>query len=137
MKKIILCLSLMFSLPGLSAAQYAGGNGRGDAFAESLGLPVGMQEKEMGSLPGCILKQNYPNPFSTLTTLEYTVLREERVTIALYDNTGTIVVNVLDKPMTPGRYTSIIDGTFLNSGLYCCRLSAGNHSQTKLMILLK
>jgi len=128
---------MMLAFPVLLSAQYSGGNGRGDAFAESLNMPVGIKEPNREAISSCRLKQNFPNPFSTLTNIEFTVMKEERVSIAVYDITGCIVQKVLDELMKPGIYTATIDGTFLNSGLYCCRLSYGNYSCTRLMLLIK
>ena len=127
----------MVAFPVLLSAQYSGGNGRGDAFAESLNIPVGVKEANREAISSCMLKQNFPNPFSTVTNIEFTVVKEKRVSIAVYDITGCIVQNVLDELMKPGIYTSTIDGTFLNSGLYCCRLSSGNYSCTRMMLLIK
>jgi hypothetical protein len=137
MKKIIINFCLMLAFPLLLPAQYSGGNGRGDAFAESLNMPVGVKETSWEAISPCMLKQNFPNPFSTMTNIEFIVAKEERVSIAVYDITGCIVRNVLDELMKPGIYTSTIDGTFLNSGLYCCRLSSGDYSCTRLMLLIK
>lgn len=136
MKKIIIFFCLIL-FPGLLSAQYSGGNGRGDAFAESLSLPVGTKEVNGEANPEGMLKQIFPNPFCTKTTIEFTVTRQEKVYIAVYDITGCLILTVLDELMNPGNHTTSIDGTFLHGGLYCCRVSAGNYAQTKLMILVK
>jgi hypothetical protein len=137
MKKIALLFILLFVIPFFLRAQYNGGYGRGDAFAESLNLPVGAKEANGENISHCMLKQNFPNPFSTATNIEFTVAKEERVSIAVYDITGCIVLTLLDELMKPGIYTSTIDGTFLNRGLYFCRLLSGKYSQTMLMILMR
>jgi hypothetical protein len=100
-------------------------------------MPVGVKETNPEAMSPCMLKQNFPNPFNTVTNIEFTVVKEGRISIAVYDITGCIVRNVSDGLMKPGIYTSTIDGTFLNSGLYCCRLSSGNYSCTRLMLLIK
>ena len=137
MKKIIIYFCLLLAFPVLLSAQYSGGNGRGDAFAESLNMPVGVKEANREAMSPCMLKQNFPNPFSAVTNIEFTVVKEERVSIAVYDINGCLVKKVMDELMKPGIYASTIDGTFLNSGLYCCRLSSGNYSCTRLMLLIK
>jgi hypothetical protein len=137
MKRIIIYFCMMLTFPVILSAQYSGGNGRGDAFAESLNIPVGVKETNREAISSCKLKQNFPNPFSTVTNIEFSVMKEEKVSISIYDINGCIVRNVLDELMKPGIYTSTIDGSFLNSGLYCCRLSSGNYSCTRLMLLIK
>jgi hypothetical protein len=137
MKKIIIYFSLILAFPVLLSAQYSGGNGRGDAFAESLNLPVGVKDPKPESLSPFILKQIFPNPFSTVTNIEFTVVNEERVRIAVHDITGCIVQTVLDESMKPGVYTTTIDGNGLNSGLYFCKISSEDYSETRLMILIK
>ena len=137
MKKIIMNFCLLLAFPVLLSAQYSGGNGRGDAFSESLNMPVGVKEANREAISSCLLKQNFPNPFSTVTNIEFTVMKEERVSIAVFDITGHFVRKVFDELMKQGIYTSTFDGTFLNSGLYFCRLSSGNYSCTRLMLLIK
>ncbi|MEI6456482.1 MAG: T9SS type A sorting domain-containing protein [bacterium] len=137
MKRIIIHICLMVAFPLLLSAQYSGGNGRGDAFTESLSIPVGIKEANREAIFPCTLKQNFPNPFSTVTNIEFTIVREERVRIAVYDITGCIVQTVLDESKKPGIYTATINGNGLNSGSYFCRISSGDYSQTKLMILIK
>jgi len=137
MKKIIINFCVLFAFPVLLSAQYSGGIGRGDAFLESLNMQVGVKETNQEDISLCVLQQNFPNPFSNVTNIEFTVEKEERVRIEVYDITGCIVQNVLDEMKKPGIYSSTIDGTLLNSGLYCCRLSSGKYSCTMLMLLIK
>jgi len=61
----------------------------------------------------------------------------QKIRIEVYDITGCVVLTVLDEIEKPGTYTLTIDGSFLNRGLYCCRLSNGTYSCAKLMLLVR
>jgi hypothetical protein len=137
MKKIIINFCVFFAFPALLSAQYSGGDGRGDAALESINIPVGVKESNREALSLCMLQQNFPNPFTNVTNIEFTVEQEEKIRLEVYNITGCLVRSVLDEIMKPGTYTSSFDGSYLNSGLYCCRLSCGKHSCTKRMLLIK
>lgn len=137
MKKIIMTFCIALAFPALLPAQYSGGIGRGDASLESLNIPVGVKETSRETKSLCLLQQNFPNPFSNVTNIEFTVEKVEKICIEVYDITGYVVQTVLNEIKNPGTYTLTIDGSCLNSGLYCCRLSNGTYSCTKLMLLIR
>lgn len=137
MKKIIINFCVALAFPALLSAQYSGGIGRGDASLESLNLPVGIKETNQEVISRCLLRQNFPNPFSSVTNIEFTVVKEEKIRIEVYDITGRIVQTVLNERKKPGTYQVTFDGSFLKNGLFCCRLLCGKYSCTKRMHLIR
>ncbi len=83
------------------------------------------------------LSQNYPNPFNPYTTINYDVPRKTRVTIKVYDVLGREVVTLVDEEKPAGFYKMRFFGANLSSGVYFCRIQAGEYIQTRKMILLK
>lgn len=88
------------------------------------------------------LAQNKPNPFNPTTTIGYTVPSRARVTLHIYDVAGRLVVGLVDEDRDAGRYSTVWNGRSANgdpvgSGVYFYRLTAGNDTVTRKMVLLK
>jgi YVTN family beta-propeller protein len=86
--------------------------------------------------------RNYPNPFSGLTTIKFAIPEAVRVQLAVYDIRGRLVANVLDRTMEPGIHTAVWNGTDRHgkrvaSGLYFCRMVAGDQVKTRKMMMLR
>ena len=81
MIKIIINLALLLVLPIFLQAQYWGGNGRGDVSIENLNIPLANESNNHQPLPAFSLQQNYPNPFTSATTIKFTIDRSGSVKI--------------------------------------------------------
>jgi hypothetical protein len=97
-----------------------------------------------GSLPSAYqLQQNYPNPFNPSTTISYDLGVDAHVTLTIYNILGVAVKVLVDGYQSANSgYTVVWDGTDRNglvvsSGVYFYRLSAGEFSETKKMMLMK
>ena len=84
-----------------------------------------------------ILKQNYPNPFNPTTTIEFGIPESGFVTLAVYNLLGEQVGLLVYENLSAGSYKATWDASDLPSGIYIYKLSAGEFSQSKKMILLK
>ena len=100
-------------------------------------------EESPESLPDKFeLKQNYPNPFNPTTTIQYSLATGEKVRLAIYNVLGQ-EVKLLDEGFKPaGSFETTWDsrdndGQVLASGVYFYRLEAGDHIETRKMLLLK
>ncbi|MBN1998071.1 hypothetical protein JW935_10995 [candidate division KSB1 bacterium] len=56
------------------------------------------------------LLQNFPNPFSSRTVLQYIVSQKDYVRLFIYDVRGRLVAKVVDKVQPPGSYQCTWDG---------------------------
>jgi hypothetical protein len=83
------------------------------------------------------LKQNYPNPFNPSTTIEYTIPENSRVTLKVYDIIGKEVATLVDKDQNSGSYIVVWNAESLSSGIYFYRITAGDYTDTKRMVLKK
>ncbi len=83
------------------------------------------------------LSQNYPNPFNPTTEIDYSVPKETRVTLTVYDVLGQEVETLVNEEQNVGRYQVQFNGSRLASGVYFYRLVAGSHVITKKMLELK
>ena len=79
----------------------------------------------------------YPNPFNPTTTISFDIAEASSAALSVYNLSGQIVETLVNRPMQPGQHTVSFDGTGLSSGIYFYRLTAGSHSMTKKMVLMK
>ena len=83
------------------------------------------------------LKQNYPNPFNPVTTIEFGIPESRYVILAVYNLLGEQLEVLVNENLSSGNYSVTWYAKDLPSGLYLCRLVAGNYVATKKMILIK
>jgi len=83
------------------------------------------------------LNQNYPNPFNPITTISYQIPTDGFVTLKVYDVLGKEVASLINEQKTSGRYDVQFDGSNLSSGIYFYKISAGNYTDTKKLMLMK
>lgn len=90
-------------------------------------------------LPDVIdLKHNYPNPFSTSTTIGIDIPSGgSDVILDVYDTLGRYVTTVFKGRLIAGTHEFNFDGRNLTSGLYIYRLRTSEKVLTKKMILIK
>jgi uncharacterized delta-60 repeat protein len=83
------------------------------------------------------LSQNYPNPFNPTTNISFTIAKDARVKIAIYDILGHLVQTITNEDLVAGTYKITFDGHNLSSGTYFYELTAGDFRDVKKMILIK
>jgi predicted extracellular nuclease len=83
------------------------------------------------------LSQNYPNPFNPTTTIEYTLARQVKHTLKVYNLRGALVTTLVNDVRPAGAYSVSWNANRLASGMYFLRLDAEDFHSTKKLILLK
>ncbi len=83
------------------------------------------------------LNQNYPNPFNPATNIEFTLTKPGHTILEIYNTLGQPVATLIDGQMSSGHHqiTFMADG--YTSGIYFYKLSSGNFTEVKKMMLLK
>jgi hypothetical protein len=76
------------------------------------------------------LEQNYPNPCNAQTTIAYTLDREERVQLRVYNAAGQEVGRLVDAVFPAGRHVVKWDVNDMPSGVYFYRLKSEHHVAT-------
>ena len=90
---------------------------------------------------GIVLYPNYPNPFSSLTIIEFSIPERSHVKLEVYNILGQLVHTLVDGTMDGGKHSLEWDITKekrnLASGVYTLRLTSNNSTLARSMILLK
>jgi photosystem II stability/assembly factor-like uncharacterized protein len=95
-------------------------------------------KKISNNLPSSFyLSQNYPNPFNPSTNIKYQIKENAIVTLRIYDILGKEIETLVNQKQSPGTYEVNWDGSNYPSGVYFYKLTAGDFTETKKMILLK
>ena len=83
------------------------------------------------------LSQNYPNPFNPATNFSFDLPVASHVTLTIFNVLGQEVTTLIDKKMEAGSHTVEWNAARFSSGVYFYRISAGNFTETKKMMILK
>jgi len=83
------------------------------------------------------LSQNYPNPFNPTTNIKYQTPKNSFVTLKVYNILGKEVATLVNDNKPAGFYTVAFNASSLSSGVYFYKISAGEFTDVKRMILVK
>lgn len=101
------------------------------------GNPIGIQNISSEIPDKFSLEQNYPNPFNPATIIRFNVPKQDFVILKVFDFLGKEVKSIVNETLHPGTYQVNFNAEDLPSGVYLYRLTAGNFSETKKLILIK
>lgn len=83
------------------------------------------------------LSQNYPNPFNPATSISFDLAKSGEVNLIVYNLMGEEVAVLQNGYLSAGSYKTTFSGADLPSGIYFCRLTAGDFTSTQKMLLTK
>ncbi len=83
------------------------------------------------------LYQNTPNPVQNSTDISFTISNSQDITLAVYDELGQKVAEILNSHLEAGEHSYNFDAKNLNSGVYYYILNAGDKLLTKMMTVVK
>jgi hypothetical protein len=92
---------------------------------------------ELASAEKFQLHQNFPNPFNPSTTIAFTLHTGGEAFIQIFDVRGALVHQFDRKQYVEGEHHVLFESKDLESGVYFCRLTIGNYSQTKKLLLIR
>jgi PKD repeat protein len=83
------------------------------------------------------LGQNYPNPFNPVTSISFALPREATVRIDVFSVNGELITTLLNESRNEGYHVVEWNAAGAASGIYFYRLTAGDFTMTRKMILMK
>jgi hypothetical protein len=113
------------------------GAGVHDVWLIRLGMRVTAVDEPQAVPEEYGLWQNYPNPFNPSTEIGFQITDHGLVTVKVYDVLGREVATLANERKEPGTYTIHWDASGMSSGVFFCRLKAGDFVQTKRMLLMR
>ena len=89
-----------------------------------------------------ILSQNYPNPFSSSTTIQYDLPESQKVVIKIYDVRGRLIKVVVDEEQNAGFKNvnwdaTNEDGDKVSSGVYFYQITTKKNNKARKMLLIR
>ncbi len=146
--------SLYFPFGGTGSTDFSWGSfntindGSGNLIFEGYSVPIRAtfsdraftftSTDDEGALPESVtLSHNWPNPFSTRTTVEYQLARPDHVTLAVYDLLGRKVSTLVDQPQAAGSHIAVFEPGPLSSGVYLYRLETSTSTTSRSMLLVR
>jgi len=101
-----------------------------------VGIPTGVSNN--GTMVSDYrLSQNYPNPFNPTTNIHFSIPKDGNTSLKFYDVLGNEVAVYYDGFLKAGTYNAEFNGSTLSSGVYFYKLTSGDFTETKKMLLTK
>ncbi len=101
------------------------------------GESIGIHNQSEEVAKNFTLEQNYPNPFNPKTIINYQLKVNGFVKIKIFDVRGKEVETLVNQNQHEGSYKVEWDASNFPSGVYFYRLTAGDFSSEKKMVLIK
>lgn len=100
---------------------------------------IGLQETETESKPSL---KNYPNPFAHITIIKYSIPRSEEVSLKIYDISGRLVRNLVNREEKVGLHVvrwnrGDNQGHNVASGVYFAKLTAGEDTASRKLVIVR
>ena len=108
----------------------------------SYDIPIGIKPINSSVPEKFKLFQNYPNPFNPVTKIKFDIpsnVKSEKsnVNIIIYDILGKEIEVLVNQQLQPGSYEVGWDGNNYTSGVYFYKITSGDYSNSKKMVLVK
>ncbi|TAL67943.1 MAG: T9SS type A sorting domain-containing protein [Bacteroidetes bacterium] len=83
------------------------------------------------------LEQNSPNPAEDNTDIRFSTFNPEFVNLSVYNLSGELVIELINKTLNPGTYTATLNTSTLPSGTYIYKLQAGSQLISKMLNVVR
>jgi PKD repeat protein len=90
-----------------------------------------------GGMPTTFELDNNPNPFNPVTSIRFALPEPVRVRIDIFNVNGKLVTTLLNEHRNEGFHAVEWNADGAASGIYFYRMTAGNQTLTRKMVLLK
>ncbi len=131
-------LSNAFSIAANRTHLFAGTSARGVWRRPLSQIVVDVESENVSRFPSDYsLKQNYPNPFNPTTTIRFHIPEAGKVSLKIYDLLGCEVGTLVNEARNAGSYDEVFGASQLASGVYIYKLTSGNFSASKKLLVVK
>lgn len=127
-------ISLVLDGTGCMTGWSCGASG---TIAKMTGVPVAINDPSLNIPNTYSLAQNYPNPFNPSTSISFALPVTGNVELKVYDLLGKEVATLVNGSLTAGTHSVPFDASSLSSGVYIYKITAGEFTDSKKMVLIK
>ena len=122
------------------------GSFTGDVYLDNIVIRQELTTQVVSEIPPAefSLLQNYPNPFNPVTTIKFSIPAAgmqkpspQHVNLVVLDILGRKIQTPVNEKLSAGNYEVRFDAEGMPSGVYFYRLTYGDYSITKKMILIR
>jgi hypothetical protein len=114
-------------------------DGMAEPYWHLVNEPYNYAATDIDSLPSdpdsFYLKQNFPNPVRSTTSLTFNIPGNGHVTAEILGTNGELVERLVNEQFTPGEHTLTWSSRKHPSGLYICRINYGSYSRSIKMVV--
>ncbi len=115
-------------------------NMNGGAKVFKLSIPwasIGINDFPIDNSSDLYLQQNYPNPFSDFTEIDYYLPETGRTSLKVYSIDGRLIKTLVDTQQPKGNHHITWEPESLDTGIYFYILKSGNTQIMKKMVVLE
>ena len=98
---------------------------------------TGIKDSTGNKIDGTMLWQNYPNPFSSNTTIQFELSESTYVTLKVYNLYGQVVADLVNDNFDKGTYKYQWKADNCQGGMYSYQLIINKRVFSKKMLLIK
>ena len=84
-----------------------------------------------------ILYPNFPNPFNPSTTIQFSLNKDQLVSLNIYNLKGQLVETIINKKLKMGSHSVDWNASKHASGMYIYQLQSIDNSVSQKMVLMK
>ncbi len=117
------------------ALPHAGDGDCGGILASSTKPDASFMGMERGTVSstGILAVTNYPNPFTTSTTIRYRLDNDTNMSLSVFDQQGKLLSTLAQGSQAAGDHEAVFNSAQLPAGIYFARLTAGKEMQVVKM----
>lgn len=108
-----------------------------EIYSAVIDITVGVKPAANEIPMGFNLEQNFPNPFNPSTNIKFELPKASFVKLVIFDALGREMESLVNQEMNAGSHSITWDASKYTSGVYFYKLTAGDFTDTKKMMLLK
>lgn len=127
---------LVDNVEGLYKMWYTGGPFNDGRVGYATDVSVGYDDSDLQSPNSDLGITNYPNPFSSSTTIEYRIEQPVNAVIQICNQYGQVVGKIIHNGHR-GLNKLPWNAGSLPAGVYMCRVTAGNKTSTAKMLVVR
>jgi hypothetical protein len=102
------------------------------------GTSADVEESDIALIPEKYdLGQNFPNPFNPTTKIDFSIVKNGKVEINVFNMLGQQVATLADNYYQAGAHSVTWNAAGMANGVYFYNIKAGDFNMTKKMVLMK